>query len=60
MDDDFSTGSDIDSKEEFYLNDSDSETESDDSISPIAKKRSRINMIYDSEEREAEVPTINV
>ena len=39
MDDDFSTGSDIDSEEEFCLNDSDSETESDDSISPIAKKK---------------------
>ena len=32
MDDDFSTGSDIDSEEEYYLNDSDSET-------PIAKKK---------------------
>ena len=58
MDDDFSTGSDIDSEEEYYLNDSDSETESDDSISPIAKKRPRINVIYNSVESEDEVQSI--
>ena len=32
MDDDLSTGSDIDSEEEYYLNDSDAET-------PFAKKK---------------------
>ena len=60
MDNDFSTGSDMDSEEEQYRNDSDSETVSDDSIFPIAKKIPRINVIYDAEESKNEVPTINV
>lgn len=62
MDDDISTGSDFDSDEEYFLNDSDSETESDESLSPIAKKRPRINVMYDSEESESEdeVPRISI
>ena len=62
MDDDISTGSNFDSEEEYFLNDSDSETESDDSLSPIAKKRPRINVVYDSEESESEdeVPSTSI
>ena len=60
MNDDFSTGRSLpDSEEEYYLNDSENET--DDSISPIAKKKTnKCDVLYDSEESEDEVTTINV
>ena len=38
MDDVISTGNDFDSEEEYFLYDIDFETESDDSLYPIAKK----------------------
>ena len=41
------TANDFDSEEEYFLNDIESETESDDSLSPIAKNRRRMNVVYD-------------